>query len=1021
VLDAFGLRAHDIADAIDYVRDAESTLEGLVLAPQAGCGPSIVRTSALLQRNPLTLQAAFARSGRGAIMGASGTSWYTPSAAHFADVGTVGTAHILRVMIASGGPIESATPAANDTLALIDAEIGSSWSSWRVCEDATCAGDPQFHARWTLVERLESRRPEGVPVLVARASDARCVLTGSEPLAPDGATCAHVTSNAARYAPMSAVPSGLAPGACDPVGPYCRRSFTVPNMRLAAPDDRRFVLWCAREPTDPAGACRSYELVDVIYTGAGPQVHAFGGAIGAMVAKSFAVDPNDPAFPMFNSLGFARDFVPPLENELIDDGDNRENSWESYLASATRAQVEATTLLEAARQHELEQLAFDRTVEIQIESAIQAQQETVSSLCGADTPEATCDVPRVPVARFGPPADGTPGLELLPDPGPSEEYAFAGGPYDCTNVVDALEPATGVQELDVLAAVVSCTNWQVRRTLSAMEISDLPVTVFDEVQRTSQTGVPGGDFGSSGGSVRQQLITLYQDIEDLRAFARSLDSTVAAVLHEIRSLRLRYQSTENSWFNSGWGCRIKAIVTTSHQVAELYSAAAGGGGAGAIAGGGGMTSFSLDGQLDACDDADLERKRMIQEASANMVRGVEAIVGLTDHARRTLGKVASADATFDDIARQVELARSRREIAERLATSGVQGDPTWRALMGVERRRADQALLNAQRYAFVARRAIETRLAIDMTSMTSPEPYVDGPAFWVNDVFDLGNAIEYVPVDGDVVAVDVRAEAMEDYLHSLHSFADGYPFGHNFTDGDDEQIVNLGEVVRSDPFSPGFVDTPFVSKVLFRCRNSVEFLPGGVPAGYVVADPLDPPEPCGVFTTEASTIDLGGVESASFSFTIPVDLGHGYFGERLSGGNINYRIQDLSVNLVARPPFDCERATRPTECYGDGNVQYSMRHEGETVLENWDGDQRFFAFEPGVIQRARALADERWLTNPLSSTDEALLANYARDEWRGRPLAGTYTLEVQSRDEIEWRNLENVQVLIRYHYWTRQR
>jgi hypothetical protein len=772
---------------------------------------------------------------------------------------------------------------------------------------------------------------------------------------------------------------------------------------------------------DPAGTCRSHELVDVIYTGAGPQVHAFGGQIGAEVAKSFAVDPNDPAIPMFNSLGFAHDFVPPLENELTDDDDGREDSWRTYLASAERAQAEATALLQAARQHELEQLAFERTVEAQLESAELAQQETVSAICGADTPEADCNVARVPRVRLGAASGGIPGLEIFTDPGPSPTFSFTGGPYDCSNVANALTAVSGLRKLDVLHATVQCARWQTHRTLSNAEVHDVPSAVVDAVLATSRTGVPGGEFAGSGGDVRQKLIALYQTLEDLRSFARGVDSSVATVLLEIEMIKSKYFSTENGWFEGGFACTIavavRAIVAFVERVLPFGGILVEGGAALAFLAGGG----SILGAIDSCSDADLERSSLVRSATVKMLTGVEAIAGLGDHARALLGKLASADGAFDDMARQVELARRRREIAERLATSSVAGDPTWRALLGVERRRADQALANAQRYAFVARRAIETRLAIDMTAMTSPEPYVDGPAFWVNDVFDLGNAIEYVPVGTDIVAVDVRAEALEDYLHSLGSFVDGYPFDRTFSEGDDVQIVNLGEIVPSDPFSTGFVDPPYVSKVLFRCRNSTDLLPGGLPIGFVVADPLDPPEPCGVFTLPTGTVDLGGVESASFSFAIPVDLDHGYFGERFSGGNYNYRIRDLNVNLVGRALFDCERAARPTECYGDGNLQYSMRHEGETVLESWDGDQRFFSFEPGVINRARALADERWLTNPLSSTDSALIAPYTRSEWWGRPLAGTYTLEIQSRDEMDWRNLENVQVLLRYHYWTRQR
>jgi hypothetical protein len=421
---------------------------------------------------------------------------------------------------------------------------------------------------------------------------------------------------------------------------------------------------------------------------------------------------------------------------------------------------------------------------------------------------------------------------------------------------------------------------------------------------------------------------------------------------------------------------------------------------------------AADSGFNSCQDGDREATQLITEMTAQSTQAMNTVAGLADAVRSSVVAVASAHGRFDDMAREVELARRRREIAERLAMSGLGGDPAWRAIHVVERRRAEAALTKAQRYAFVARRAIETRLALDMTVMTADERYVAAPAFWANDVLSLSGATEAVPVGSNVVLVDVRAERISDYLSNLRSFVDGYPLARRFSEGDDLQVLNLGEVLESTAGTA----VPFVSQVLFEC-GSGELLVGGVPAGFVVADPTVPPAPCGIF----DAVDHGGVVRAIFPFAIPAELDHGYFGDRLAGGNFNYRLRSVGVNLVSRFPFACESASRPTECYGDGNIHFSMRHEGATVLENWEGERRFFGFEPGVITRARAVADERWLTNPLSSSDAAAIATYEREEWWGRPLAGSYVLEIESRPEMEWRNLENVQVLLRYHYWTRQR
>ncbi|NOY91893.1 MAG: hypothetical protein GXP55_11910 [Deltaproteobacteria bacterium] len=99
----------------------------------------------------------------------------------------------------------------------------------------------------------------------------------------------------------------------------------------------------------------------------------------------------------------------------------------------------------------------------------------------------------------------------------------------------------------------------------------------------------------------------------------------------------------------------------------------------------------------------------------------------------------------------------------------------------------------------------------------------------------------------------------------------------------------------------------------------------------------------------------------------------------------------------------------------DGSAQ-----EGDVLLEDFEREQRLWPMEPGVILRARALNAERVLTNPLSSADRGLVAPYERTEFWGRPLRGTYTLRIHGRPEVQWSNLEDVQILLDYRYWTRQ-
>lgn len=73
----------------------------------------------------------------------------------------------------------------------------------------------------------------------------------------------------------------------------------------------------------------------------------------------------------------------------------------------------------------------------------------------------------------------------------------------------------------------------------------------------------------------------------------------------------------------------------------------------------------------------------------------------------------------------------------------------------------------------------------------------------------------------------------------------------------------------------------------------------------------------------------------------------------------------------------------------------------------------------GNIEHARGLGIERYLTNPLGSTDRELLAPYLRSELVGRPLDGNFLLRVWDDSTVDFENITDVQLYLKYRYWTR--
>lgn len=137
-----------------------------------------------------------------------------------------------------------------------------------------------------------------------------------------------------------------------------------------------------------------------------------------------------------------------------------------------------------------------------------------------------------------------------------------------------------------------------------------------------------------------------------------------------------------------------------------------------------------------------------------------------------------------------------------------------------------------------------------------------------------------------------------------------------------------------------------------------------------------------------------------------------------ASGNFNYRIEEVGVNFVGTSLRRCE-ANSGLACYAKGFIPYSLIHTGPFTVINHAGDAFTSTLFDGRIEHAKGLALERYLSNPLSSADTGLIQPYLRREFMGRPLDGTYTLRVWGDEGFSFGTIEDVQLFVKYRYWTR--
>ena len=61
---------------------------------------------------------------------------------------------------------------------------------------------------------------------------------------------------------------------------------------------------------------------------------------------------------------------------------------------------------------------------------------------------------------------------------------------------------------------------------------------------------------------------------------------------------------------------------------------------------------------------------------------------------------------------------------------------------------------------------------------------------------------------------------------------------------------------------------------------------------------------------------------------------------------------------------------------------------------------------------------ERYITNPIASTDRDLLQDYMRTEFAGRPLDGNFAVRIWEEPGVNAEAIEDVQLIVNYRYWT---
>ncbi|MDJ0765366.1 MAG: hypothetical protein QNJ97_20465 [Myxococcota bacterium] len=146
----------------------------------------------------------------------------------------------------------------------------------------------------------------------------------------------------------------------------------------------------------------------------------------------------------------------------------------------------------------------------------------------------------------------------------------------------------------------------------------------------------------------------------------------------------------------------------------------------------------------------------------------------------------------------------------------------------------------------------------------------------------------------------------------------------------------------------------------------------------------------------------------------------GQFG-LIAPNNFNYRMRTFAANVVGIDAIDCTMADDPLTCAANPWLVYDLKQMGQVRIRNHHKELSVEAFNipTGRISGGQAWAAEQVIGFPISGAHQGALAQIQRVALMGRPMQGMFEFRLYDTPEMVWNNVEDIQLILGYHFWTR--
>lgn len=681
-----------------------------------------------------------------------------------------------------------------------------------------------------------------------------------------------------------------------------------------------------------------------------------GGTLTTFGERLLYGQPTNPSKPAFDGFGLSTSWVPPTDPTLFG-GAPGQDAAAHYLAQAQQASADATAAVQQAFTDLVQQATDDaakQAAQIKGQSLVQQEQD---ALCGAGNTNCNTAMSQVGVLKN-------------------------------QNQPPACDPSatSTAQVLDCIASAL------MQSASSQFEIAKVVLVHKDEVNPPSFASYDGGSLQSlfikQWGAIRQ----VNDAADDVRAGLTAAQSKVAAADAALQAATDQAQRDCSS-------DRMVAAAVAGTSVSGGFATA--------------TASFSpgpLIAQINKCTD---ETAGLPSQQAQDIAALNDAVLAMTHQA----SALHAAVENLAEVSAEVKLTVATAQRAQAQAAQDAQlasmtlpsGFGVYRDYHSYDLWRAQAMVDNARRYAVAARRAIEAKFLVDLSTMTADEAFVAAPSTWADQVYDYDLSLPAAVglSVGTAVPSGIYPNKVADYIGNLQRFVDGYAVSRPTASasGESDVLTLLGPDAELPPACPASgAGKNLRASWSYYCPSTSQWVPGSssVAAADICGSGGPPTKARVVFSIDA----WGRVDT--YDVQAPPSL------------RFNARWARIAVNLVGTGIKDCTKAADPLGCYSSSFLQYDLTHVGPSWVMDFEGNWRTLAVPIGQINLAKALVAEQWLDPISNGWDKPYVQAVERHEFTERPLDGTYQLELELGPEVRLGNIERVQILSDTSYWVRQ-